>query len=578
MLGIADLAFDSGAALVVDGRLVAAVAEERLCRVKHAGGHPTAAITEVLAIGGVRPADVQGVAVVGTRDWTGRLLASAVARGGGALRPLDSRRDRVTVAAYEGYLSASDRLGPLGRLDHRVATAVTRHLLDRQGVTAPLQRYDHHRCHAAASFYSSGFDRAVAVVADARGDGDRAISIHLCDQRGLWLLATTTVDASLGYLYGAATELAGYLHNSEEGKVNALAAHGGPSSLSQRLDAAFSVRGLQVHSSRPGRWRGRLSVLDYARWLGREHSPETIAWAVQHTVERLLHELVGNAMEQTGCDRLVLGGGLFLNVGVNLALAEHPQVGALHLFPAAGDSGTCVGAALLHAHPEHADPGQPLAPSPPQPLLDAYLGADFTHQQALAAVGDRPFQQPPDVAAEAAARLADRQVLAWCQGRAEHGPRALGHRSLLALPQDPDSPARLRDTVKDRPAFQPFCPSMTRQAARELLRWPDSVDPRFMIVTARARPAFARACPAAVHTDGTVRVQIVDAERAPRWHRLLTCVGEHTGLPVVLNTSLNRSGEPMCYRPEHAVALFDQTRVDALVLGDLVLSRTPAPS
>lgn len=566
MLGVGDLAFDSAAAVVVDGRLVSAVAEERLSRVKHGGGFPARAIAEALRAADLRPQDVRRIALVGRRDWTGRVLASALSPGGGDLRVLDRAADRALAGAYEGYLALSDATA-LGRADHHLADALTRALLRRAGLRAPIVRVDHHLCHAAASFHSSGFAGALALVADARGDGDRALSLFQCDHRGIHLLASTPVEHSLGYLYGGLTELAGFHHNSEEGKLNALAAHGGPSPVSARLDAACAVQGLGVRIDRPGRHRGRLTVRDLARWLGPGHAPEDLAWAAQRTVERLVTGLLTRAMARTGHDRVVLGGGLFLNVGVNLAVAELPGLRGLHLFPAAGDNGTAVGAALLQA------PGLPGQVLPGQALPHAFLGAPLDPGEVRAAVGARPHRRCEDIADEAAARICQGQVIAWVQGRAEHGPRALGGRSLVALAQDPDSPARLRALVKDRPDFQPFCPSITRQALPGLVEVPSTIDPRFMIVTGRATARLRQACPAAVHIDGTVRVQAVDAEVAPRWHRLIERVGARTGLPVVLNTSLNRSGEPICQHAAHAVDLFDHTGVDALAIDDLLLER-----
>jgi carbamoyltransferase len=543
VLGINAVFHDPAAAVVVDGRTVAAAEEERFSRRKHgkrpvpfaAWELPEAAARWCLERAGLRPEELDAVAY--SFD-PGRCLPADELG-------LDDPWDWLRVA-YAGRAPAF------------LAAALP-------GLDPERVRFvPHHVAHAASAALAApdgyGPGECAVLVLDGRGEQASHLAGRYRAGR-LTTLAAQRLPNSLGLLYEELTAHLGFLRASDEYKVMALASYGQPRFLGQLRE---SVTGT-------GDGGFRATGVDFAamakrRQPGEEIQPEhaDLAASVQARLEevvldlaRWLHEAAG------GPTALAMAGGVALNCVVNARLAAQGPYQTVWVQPAAGDAGTALGAAL---HVSTMDGGT-VAPMP-----GADLGRGYRDDE-LAAVLRRArvrYSRPPSIAAAAAEVLAADGVVAWYQGRSEYGPRALGHRSLLAHPGHPANTERLNE-VKGREQFRPVAPMVLAHRAAELF---DGVLPSpYMLFVHRVRDGWRDRIPAVVHVDGTARIQTVDPAAEPLVAELLTEFERRTGLPVVVNTSLNTAGRPMVDTPQEALELFGSAPVDLLALGPFAVPR-----
>ncbi|MBO0870701.1 MAG: carbamoyltransferase [Micromonosporaceae bacterium] len=547
VLGVNAIFHDPAAALVVDGQVVAAAEEERFTRRKHgkrpvpfsAWELPELAAGWCLASAGLRPADLDAVAY--SYDPSLCLPADRL----GLADPWDWLRVEYAWRAPRFLAAALPGLDPdrVRFVPHHVAHAASAALAAPPAGGADF----HHDC--------------AVLVLDGRGE--RASHLAGRYQRGqLTALATQSLPDSLGLLYESLTEHLGFLRSSDEYKVMALASYGRPRHLDQ-LRAA--LRGTGDGGFRAGPLD--LAELAPARAGDGPLLPEhaDLAASVQARLEELLLELAGWLYE--AADRpqnLALAGGVALNCVANAALARHGPFRRIWVQPAAGDAGTALGAAL---HVSNVD-GKPIMPMPGADLGRGYTDAELESELRRARL---KYHRPASIAGTAAEVLAAGGVVAWFQGRSEYGPRALGHRSLLAHPGDPENTQRLND-IKGREAFRPVAPMVLEQAAAQIF---DGVLPSpYMLFTHRVRDGWRDRIPAVVHVDGTARVQTVDPEAEPLLAGLLTAFEAATGLPVLVNTSLNTAGRPIVDTPREALELFGSAPVDLLALGPFAVRRS----
>lgn len=544
ILGVNALFHDPSAALVVDGRIVAAAEEERFSRRKHgkrpvpftAWELPEQAMTWCLTHAGLRPEDLDAVAY--SYDPSLALPADEL----GLEDPWDWLRQRYARSVPRFLATALPGLDP-GRVRfvaHHVAHAASAAL--------------------AAPFPEPGRPCSVLVV---DGRGERAS--HLAgryDHGRIEQLASQALPHSLGLLYESLTTHLGFVHASDEYKVMALASYGRPRHLPalRELIRACPDGGFEVR------------MPDWERFAPRRAGGETdwpkpyadLAASVQARLEEVLVDLARWLHTRTGDAALALAGGTALNCVANSRIWRETPFEQMWVQPAAGDAGTAMGAALQVAA-EAGELGEP--------MTDAALGRSWSDAELAAALRTAavPFETPDDVADEAAAILAADGVIAWFDGRSEFGPRALGHRSLLAHPGSRSNLERLND-VKGREQFRPVAPMVLAERAGEIFSRGPLPSP-YMLFVHTVAPAWRERIPAVVHVDGTARVQTVDEERAPRVAALLRAFERRTGLPVVVNTSLNTAGRPMVDDPRDALELFGSAPVDALVMGAHLVRR-----
>ena len=585
VLGISAHYHDAAAALVVDGRIVAAMQEERFSRIKNDPSLPRRAARACLALGGLAAADLD--AVVFYENPYAKL-------------------ERVVVSLAREYPRSFRQFSPAlgGQLGSKLW--VLDQIADMLGVERRIVRFvEHHESHAACAFLCSPYADAAVLTVDGVGE---AATTALWRGEGSSLRCLGAIDFphSLGLLYAAFTAYLGFEVNEGEYKVMGLAAHGRPrfrDELARVLrlesDGSFDARSAVLrprHRSGRGvlrrageaarspptsgaalrarrlrarrrRARSRVARSRVARSrVGRPRCAD-VAASLQLATEEALLGLARAARERTGASALCLAGGVALNALANARLAREAGFGRVFVPPAAGDAGGALGAALIGAR----DLGDPR----PDALATAALGEPFDAGAAVdlaRALGLTPLPVP-DASEAAAARIAAGKVVALCRGRFECGPRALGQRSLLADATRAESRERLNRVIKQREPFRPFAPSVTAAAAPAFFAGaPNDMTP-FMTTVCRTDPERAAALPAVVHVDGTARVQTVTALSAPELDPILTALGRETGVPVVLNTSLNGAGEPIVAGPVEALAFFLQHPVDALVIGDTLIER-----
>ena len=572
LLGLNTYHAEASAALLVDGRLVAAAEEERFVRIMHVAGFPTQAARWCLAAAGLQPEALDVIAVAGD--------------------PWGHAGPRLWAALRLGVGQAGFR----DRLAHRFRQIAVRQQLaqaldvDPRRIRATCRRIEHHRAHLASSFYVSGFEQAALLSLDGLGDFVSAMWGIGRDRR-LEIAGAVHFPHSLGFLYTAVTQHLGFLQWGDEYKVMALAAHGQPTALPAMRSLVRLAEGLQYRLTPqaftpfrewvPMTWAdgaptlGLLFTDALERELGPRRRPEApitsrhaeIAASLQAILEEVVLEMLRRLAARTRMTTLCLAGGVGLNCVLNGKIPRHTPFRRVYIQPAAHDAGLSLGAACYAAH--HVD-GQPRGFT----MDHAYWGPAFEAPALETALRARslPAQRldPPTLVERVADRLAAGRLVGWFQGAMEFGPRALGHRSLLADPRDPAMKPRINARVKRREAFRPFAPSLPREAFSDYF---DGAAPDpFMITAAPVVAAQRDRIPAVVHVDGTGRPQAVDSRTNPEFWALLQAFGRRTGVPVLLNTSFNEQ-EPIVCRPEEAVACFLRNEIDTLVLGPFLVDR-----
>jgi len=548
VLGLWD-GHDGGAAVCVDGLLVAAISQERVGRIKQQGGWPTGAIEQALAGAGIGPAEVDKVALAGT---TGRLPAR-VLDGRYASRP-PQREDPLAwpVQLYGAYQNRIATRRPLRSLEKRGSRAVAEARLRQRGIRAPVTLVDHHLAHARGALAALGGGPGLVVTMDGYGDGvSTAVwRAETPDSRGrsaLTKLDSAGTGASLALLYGALNRTLGFAPG-EEGKVTGLATQADGTAVA--LERFIGHRDGRVQVAR----RRALAAMKEALAAGTPRAG--IAAALQRALEEAVVAAVGWHLARTGLRRLAVAGGLFANVALNGRLAAL-DLDAFAVFAAMGDQGLCAGAAWAVGEARCE-------------LADMHVGGEPGPVRGGAVSG-------PAEPAAVAARLADGELIGVCRGRMEFGPRALGHRSILAHAGRADAAARLAEGLR-RPDFMPFAPLLGAAA------WADAFDvPLQRVARAAAemtlalpvRPAFAARIPAAVAADATARPQVLDAQRDPWLAAVLAAFSAQTGCPALINTSFNRHREPIVRTAAEALDAGRAVGLDAVVIDESLIAAEP---
>ena len=575
ILGLSgSLSHDPSAALYIDGRLVAAAEEERFIRDKHAKGRmPFEAAKFCLDFAGIRPADVDAVAIP----------FAPISLMEPARWHYAKRYWYAPDRALDALLNGNRRYR---RYRGRILDCLQQLGFDPDKVD--LVPVEHHLTHASSAYHCSGFTEKTAILG-IDGKGEYATTFFGYGENGRIHKIKEFYDPdSLGGLYGAITEYLGFEMLDGEYKVMGMAPYGDPNRYDFSRLAKFE--------------NGELTIdTDYANVIGLRRykedgkgfyfSPKLIDWlgprrkgdiaddpyihyaaSMQKLFEdialQMLEHYLGNILRETG--RLAFAGGGALNVKLNQHIIARPDVKELFVQPASGDSGTAVGAASYVSVAR----GVPV-----EKMEHVYLGPAYTNEEVIAACEAHPSKPAwqkitngdTEVPQRIARILADGQPVAWFQGRMEFGPRALGGRSILGCPSAAGVADRINEQIKFRERWRPFCPSMLDTVGPQML---GSTHPApFMTFTFPVAEGWKSRVPEVVHEDGTARAQVLRRAFNPRYYDLMLEMEKLTGNGVVLNTSLNRRGEPMICSPTDALNMFFGSDLRYLVMEDVLVSK-----
>jgi carbamoyltransferase len=547
--------------LVVDGHIVADVAEERFTRTKHYCGLPIHAIDYCLKSQGLTMGELEAVAV----PSSGRMLAlnHLFSLQGARAEPMTYRH---RVADFiNGKLKKPRTQPPL-----YIKT------FPLQGRTE-IAHVEHHLAHAASAYYTSGRrDKQLIVTIDGEGDGISG-GIWRGENGKISKLHVFPTSGSVGWFYSNVTEALGWWHGDGEGKTMGLAPYGDYRKCQGVLDsfcpeyrngdlAKEHDFGRKAAWSENGAMQWHFDDAGAIQKLVNQHGREHIAAEGQRVLEEQVKQIVFPWLEREQTRNLTTAGGVFLNVKLNQHLWESGRIDHHHTFPNPGDAGLAAGAALWVYY--QANPSAPIFP-----IEDLYWGPAYTEKEIENTLKLRriPYRRVDDVEAYAAQQLAEDRIVAWFQGRMESGPRALGARSILMSANRAENKDIINARVKFREAFRPFCPSLLWEKREEYLE--KARDEFFMITSFTCKQSKRSKVPAVVHADHTLRPQTVKQEYAPKYWRLLKEFEQRTGECLLLNTSFNVMGEPIVNHPREAIRCFYDNGLDCLVLGSFVLEK-----
>jgi carbamoyltransferase len=549
---------DAAAALLIDGKLVAAAGQERFSGKKHTGDFPIDAIHYCLAEAGISISAIDEIAHGFDYAPYANLYAC----------------DAISAELYRRVFSREALIEQVRR--------------DLPGFAADrLHQVGHHLAHAASAAYTSGWEECLILVNDAMGEVD-SLSVYDFHGRVLEKIRGVGANDSIGILYSLVTLHLGFDFNSDEYKIMGLAPYGDPARYRKFFAEAVElcpggtirIPLLKLNQSREERenYTASRAYLDQhliprrapGQSLNSDH--EDVAAALQECLERAVMHIAGHFGQQTELRRLALAGGVALNCTANGKLTRSGIFDEVYIQPVAGDDGVALGAALYRASLRQAIPNRRFA----VPLF----GPRYSEAEVEAALGSfagkihwTRFHSLDETCAAAAQLIAAGRVVAWSRGRMEYGPRALGNRSILADPGHPEMRDRINAMVKKREAFRPFAPAC---AVEEAPRWFEvAADASFpyMISTVNVRPEMRTQLPAVTHVNGSARLQTVSREDNPEFHALLVAVGKTTGRQMLLNTSFNVKGQPIVNRPEEAIATFLATGIEDLFVENFHVTR-----
>ncbi|HWE16110.1 MAG TPA: carbamoyltransferase [Hyphomicrobiaceae bacterium] len=592
LLGLSAFYHDSAAALVEDGRIVAAAQEERFTRKKHDAGFPAQAIRYCLQAGNVDLDAIDGVAFFEKPLIKfERLLETYLANA-----PRGFRSFRMAIPVW-----IKEKLFQKANLEKALASFAPSGSLDGKLLFA-----EHHQSHAASAFFPSPFEEAAVLTIDGVGEWTTtAVSIG----RGNTIEPVREIHwpHSLGLLYSAFTYYTGFKVNSGEYKVMGLAPYGEPKYADLILDKLMDLK-------QDGSFWLDQSYFNYATGLtmtspkfhklfgGPPRDPETLltqremdlAASVQKVTEEVMLRMTRNVARSYGVKNLCLAGGVALNCVANGKVLRDGVFENIWVQPAAGDAGGSVGAALAAYHQHFKQPRR--VNGAPDGMQGSYLGPEFPQaeiEQRLAAAGARfAVVSEPELLQRTCDALEAGHAVGWFQGRMEFGPRALGARSILGDPRNPEMQKNLNLKIKYRESFRPFAPSVLREDVADYFEL--DTDSPYMLLVAdvkrnRRRPIAAQQealfgidklnvvrseIPAVTHVDYSARIQTVHAETNPYYHALLSAFKQRTGCPVLVNTSFNVRGEPIVCTPEDAFRCFMGTEMETLVIGNSIMRKS----
>ena len=574
ILGLNMFHADASAAIVLDGEVKFAVAEERLNRHKHFGGFPSLAVKACLGAVGAKITDVDHVAVGQDSDANlAEKVKYALANPAKILNFIRLRQRKEAMRDVRSLLAAA---------------------LDVDPISLRFQEHhlEHHIAHIASAYYCSPWEKAAGFSYDGSGDFVSTMMAR-CEGNAIEVLDRVFLPHSLGSFYTMICEFIGYTKYGDEGKVMGLAPYGTPLYCDQigkivspkdrefHLDLSYfkslgSNQGMQVLPDGTVRLARHFSdrmekLFGPPRHAHAEITPRDmdLAFAMQHHFEEIFFHLLNQLHDRVPVNDLAMAGGCALNSVANGKLFDRTPFRRTYIQPAAGDEGLAVGAAL---HTYHSVLNQPRRCE----MKNSYLGPEFSEARIQSSLNNAglEFRKLDRLALldEVAQKIAEGNVVGWFQGRMEWGPRALGNRSIVAHPGLPNMKDVLNARIKHREWFRPFAPSILAEHQHEYFEH-DHPSP-FMLHVYKIRPEKRKSLCAVNHVDDTGRLQTVARDENPLYYDLISAFNRKTGIPVILNTSFNEN-EPIVCTPEEAIECYQRTRMDVLAIGPFLVEKPP---
>jgi len=574
VLGIHD-AHDAGAAVVADGKVISAVNEERFTKKKNDVGFPVNSILFLLKQIKESGEEVEKVAV----PWYGgsalfaRVMPSLERKRRDLWRRTAKKPSRLRMHMQNIAFRLIQNQRPNGFWRY-MGTHVGNFLLGMRlralGIDKEIVFVEHHVAHAASAYYASGFKEALVITLDGAGDGLSG-SVSIGESGELRRIAMFDASASLGLLYGAATLACDLRYSEDEGKLMSLAAYSYPESIPElERIVRYDEKAKKLVSNTGIKYEFELAeyIKDHLLW---KYNREALAYAVQKHTETQVLKIVKQFINETGIRNVAVAGGLFSNIIINMLINELPEVKDFFVFPHMGDGGLALGASYLVDFNEHKK-------FTGRQITDIYFGPEYTNieiENALkkkAKEGKIEYEEVSDIEKYVAEKIAkENKIVLWFQGRMEYGPRALGNRSVLALPSIPENRNKINIIIKRRPYYQPFASTILEEDAAKLLD-PYPRPNKFMTVGYKIRPDKFGLLVAAAHIDKTTRPQILGNENK-KYRKLIQEIKKSSGVGAVLNTSFNKHGMPIVMSPDDALWTLENTGAEYLAIGDFFVEK-----
>ena len=572
ILGINAYHGDSSACLLKDGIVVCATEEERIRRIKHWAGFPSQAIKFCLEDEGITIEQVDYITI--SRDPKANFYKKI----------LHALRYSMSISAIW------DRLGNSKKVSSVKQELANLFHLPISSINAEVHNIEHHRSHIASSFFASPFKESAILSIDGFGDFTSTMTAVGSGNK-FKVLKEVNYPHSLGVFYTAVTQFLGFPNYGDEYKVMGLAPYGKPKYLKEleqilKLsdDGFFKLNKKYFKHFKEGvamDWEGgsptieSLFTKDWEDLFGksREKGAKLEQWHIdlatsaQKFTEKVIFHLLNHLQQETGSENICITGGVAQNSVANGRILENTPFKNIYVPSAGHDAGTSIGSAFYLYN-------QLLGNSRMPEITSAYFGSKFNHEEIIKVLDKEGVSytilSDDDLFERVSDKLVDGGVVGWFQGRAEFGPRALGNRSILVDPRRKDAKDLLNEKIKRRESFRPFAPSILKEAVGEYFIQHDAVP--FMEKVFDIKKEKYEQIPAVTHVDGTGRLQSVDKDVSPRYHKLISKFAEKTGVPILLNTSFNEN-EPIVNKPEEALACFLRTKMDMLVMENIIIER-----
>jgi len=560
---------EAGASIVINGKIVAAINEERLTRVKNQGGFPEQSIKEVLRLAKLKPEEITEVIIPEiskVKDLFSNVIRqypkNLFAKGTGKLPGFADIIRHLLMTNFILFQGYTHSLVTHRRDEKR---------LKKMFPNAKFHRVEHHITHAASAFFTSGFKKSLIISADYWGDFVTTM-LSVGESKKITPIAKSYFPASLGHYYASVTKWLGFKANRHEGKILGLAAYGNPNSPAyDMMRDIIECDGLSIKAPfMIGKlWHHQAPILKKNCMMQKmidNYSREDISAVFQRRFEEVITDLVRNAVKQFKIENIVLAGGSFSNVKLNQRIFEVEGIERVFIFPNMTDGGIASGAALYYDINQNGSYGATLD--------DVYFGPGFTNEEIEEELkkNNLKFERYDNIERKIAELLAEEHVIARFNGKMEYGPRALGNRSILYQATDPTVNDWLNKKLQ-RTEFMPFAPVTLKEYADECYinlkgaEYPS----RFMTITFDCTNYMKKVSPATVHVDGTARPQIIEESENPSYYKILKEYHKITGIPTIINTSFNMHEEPIVCTPKDAIRAFLQGHLEYLAIGDFLV-------